>query len=208
MHPDGYQVSKIYNCQEVFIEFKVLISAHMITILQWHLVFVNVRSVCVCVCACACAHACTSIHNTQLDLIKNIHKQQNTGLSWLSWHRCTVVEMVTVCVQLSEVIITPLTGLLSPLSCRELTLTMTAIFDKILPQQFKLSWECQYPESKQQLQHSLSLPHTQTLTHTDRDCKLSCCECKYLNVFICRTQFASATLGNASSQRHTGLWSH
>lgn len=28
---------------------------------------------------------------------------------------------------------------------RELTLTMTAVFDKILPQELKLKWGCQFP---------------------------------------------------------------
>lgn len=28
---------------------------------------------------------------------------------------------------------------------RELTLTMTAVFDKILPQELKLKWECKFP---------------------------------------------------------------
>lgn len=46
--------------------------------------------------------------------------------------------MVTVCVQHSEVIITPVTGLGSSLSRGELTLTMTAIFDKTLPQWLNL----------------------------------------------------------------------
>ena len=89
-----------------------------------------------------CATRLDSNNNNNLKKKKKKKKHflQNAGLGGSA--DMVTVEMVTVCVLLSEVIITPLTGLPTSLSHRELTLTMTAIFDKTLPQQLKLRWEC------------------------------------------------------------------
>jgi len=56
--------------------------------------------------------------------------QQNAGPS--DSVDMVVVEIVTLCVYLSGVIITPLTGLCFLLSCGELTLSLTTALDKTL----------------------------------------------------------------------------